>query len=125
MTQPKLDGAGAAKWDLLQEGLAGMTRVHGIVEQMALSVKRGEGAGKDVQRLKRAVTPLIGMLKGQYGAIADVLSAMLLAATRGGGDQTRLRVLRESVASVRFQLDAALTRVVEQHGEKEKKGNER
>jgi hypothetical protein len=116
MAQPKLDGAGAAKWETLQEALSGMNRVHAIIEHMALSVKRGEGAGRDAARLKRAVTPVIGLLKGQYGPIADYLSTMLLAATRGGGDQIRLRILRESAASVRLQLDNEVNKVLEKHG---------
>jgi len=54
-------------------------------------------------------------LKGQFGMIADQVSAMLLIATRAGGDQMKLRSLRESVAQIRIQLEIAIAKTKEKH----------
>jgi hypothetical protein len=63
----------------------------------------------------RAGTPLVGLLKPQFGMIADVVSSFLLIASRGGGDQAKVRSLREAVASIRAQLEIAVTKVKEKH----------
>jgi hypothetical protein len=47
--------------------------------------------------------------------IADQVTAMLLIATRGGGDQTKVRALRETVAQLRIQLEIAVTKTKEKH----------
>ena len=100
-TGPKLDGAGNVKIVTIHEAQVILQRCHGIVEMMALDVKNSRPISGGVQQLKRAATPLIGKLKGQYGMIADVVTAMLLAATRGGGDAQKVRGMREGIASVR------------------------
>lgn len=122
MPGPKLDGAGNVKLVTLHEAMAILQQCHGIVEGCAMDVKNNRPIGPGVQRLKRAATPLIGKLKGQYGMISDVVTAMLLAATRGGGDAIKVRGLREGIASVRTQLEIAEAKVIENHSvEKEKK----
>lgn len=121
MAGPKLDGAGNVKLVTLHEAMAILQQCHGIVESCAMDVKNNRPINAGVQRLKRASTPLIGKLKGQYGMIADVVIAMLLAATRGGGDAIKVRGLREGIASVRTQLEIAEAKVIENHSiEKEK-----
>ena len=114
-TGPKLDGAGNVKLVTIHEAQAILQRCHGIVEGMALDVKNSRPIAGGVQQLKRAATPLIGKLKGQYGMIADVVTAMLLAATRGGGDAQKVRGMREGIASVRTQLEIAEAKVLENH----------
>ena len=114
-TGPKLDGAGNVKIVTIHEAQAILQRCHGIVEMMALDVKNSRPIAGGVQQLKRAATPLIGKLKGQYGMIADVVTAMLLAATRGGGDAQKVRGMREGIASVRTQLEIAEAKVLENH----------
>ena len=74
-----------------------------------------------MQQLKRAATPLIGKLKGQFGMIADVVVAMLLAATRGGGDAQKVRGMREGITSVRTQLEIAEAKILEKHAVEDKK----
>ena len=115
MAGPKLDGAGNVKIVTIHEAQAILQRCHGIVEGMALDVKNSRPIAGGVQQLKRAATPLIGKLKGQYGMIADVVTAMLLAATRGGGDAQKVRGMREGIASVRTQLEIAEAKVLENH----------
>ena len=120
-TGPKLDGAGNVKIVTIHEAQAILQRCHGIVEMMALDVKNSRPIAGGVQQLKRAATPLIGKLKGQYGMIADVVTAMLLAATRGGGDAQKVRGMREGIASVRTQLEIAEAKVLENHAVEDKK----
>ena len=66
-------------------------------------------------QIRRAASPLVGLLKGQFGMIADQVTAMLLIATRGGGEQNKVRALRESVAQLRIQLEIAVTKTKEKH----------
>jgi hypothetical protein len=47
--------------------------------------------------------------------IADQVTALVLIATRSGGDQVKLRALREAVAQLRLQLEIAVTRTKEKH----------
>lgn len=116
MAGPKLDNAGAVKMKTLEEALAMVQTLHGLVERYAVDVKRKMPASTFPQQFKRQATPLVGQLKGQFGMISDQVAAMILAATRGGGgDQGRLRALREGVAQVRTALEIMQTRVKEQH----------
>lgn len=115
MAGVKLDGAGAQKMKTLEEALATMQTIHGHVERMAIDVKNQRGAGVIPQQIKRIATPLQGQLKGQFGLIADQVSAMILAAGRGGGEQTKVRALREFVGQIRQALEISATKVKEQH----------
>ncbi len=112
---PKLDGAGAAKLETLEDALAQLQRIHAMVERMAIAARTPQGAAPLVAQLKRTATPLVGQLRGQFGLIADQVAAMLLAASRGGSDQTRVRGLREGVAQIRTAIEIAIARVKEKH----------
>ena len=112
---PKLDGAGAAKLETLEEAIGQLQRLHGIVERMAIAVRGQQNTAQFGAQLRRAGSPMIGLLKGQFGMIADQITAMLLIATRGGGDQMKLRSLREAVAQIRIQLEIAVAKTKEKH----------
>lgn len=116
MAGPKLDGAGNVKIVTIHEAQAILQRCHGLVEMMAMDVKGSRPITGGIAQLKRAATPLIGKLKGQFGMISDVVVAMLLASTRaGGGDQTKVRTMREFIASIRQQLEIAEKQILEKH----------
>ena len=115
MAGTKLDGAGSAKMHVLEEAMAGLQRLHGLVEQMAMAIKRQENSGMYGLQIRRAASPLVGQLKPQFGMLSDGVTAMVLVATRGGNEQVKLRSLRESVASLRQQIDIAASKVKEQH----------
>jgi hypothetical protein len=115
MAGPKLDGAGTAKMATLDAALMELQRLHGVVETMAIAVKGNKPATTFLPQIKRIGTHLAGMLKGQFGMISDQITAMLLSATRGGGDQSRLRGLREGVAQVRVALEIAVAQTKEKH----------
>ena len=112
---PKLDGAGLAKLETLEEAAKEVQRIHGIVEHMALAVRSQQNTAQFGQQIRRTGSPLVGLLKGQFGMIADQVTALLLIATRGGGDQAKLRAMRETVAQIRTQLEIAAAKTREKH----------
>jgi hypothetical protein len=112
---PKLDGAGLAKIGTLEEAGAAVQRIHGIVERMALAIRSRQDTTQFGGQIRRAASPLVGLLKGQFGMIADQVAALVLVATRPGGDQVRLRSLREAVAQLKIQLEIAVTKTREKH----------
>jgi hypothetical protein len=118
---PKLDGAGVQKMKTLEDATTMLHRLHGLVETYAMAVKKAQPTSFTIQQIRRSLPPLIGLLKGQFGMIADQVAALNLIASRGSNEQTRLRVLREGVGSIRISMDIAMVRVKENHGEKEAK----
>ena len=116
---PKLDGAGIQKMKTLEDATTMIHRIHGLVETYAIAVKKSQPTSFTIQQIRRALPPLVGLLKGQFGMIADQVAGLNLVATRGSNEQTRLRVLREGVGSVRIAMDIAMVRVKENHAVKE------
>jgi hypothetical protein len=110
-----LDAAGTLKLETLDEALAHVQRLHAIVERMAVSVRAQQDTSAVSAQLRRTAAPLVGLLKPQFGLIADQVSSLLLASTRGGGDQARLRTMREGVAQLRLQIEIAGNRVRDRH----------
>ena len=115
MAGVKLDGAGTQKMKTLEEALLTLQTIHGMVERMAIEIKAQKPAGVLPHQIKRIAVPLQGQLKGQFSMIADVVAAMILCTGRGGGDQAKLRALREFVAQIRTALEIMVTKVKEQH----------
>ena len=115
MAGVKLDGAGAQKMKTLEEALKSVQRLHGLVERMAIEVKNQRAAGTLPHQVKRMAVPLQGQLKGQFGLISDQVTSMILATGRGGGDQLKVRALREHVAQVRQAIEIAASKVKDQH----------
>lgn len=110
-----VDAAGTLKLETLDEALAHVQRIHAIVERMAVSVRAQQDTSAVGAQLRRTAAPLVGLLKPQFGLIADQVSSLLLASTRGGGDQARLRTMREGVAQLRLQIEIAGNRVRDRH----------
>ena len=115
MGATKLDGAGAAKMKMLEESLANLQRVHGLVEQMAVAMKNKTSTAMYGMQICRAATPMIGQLKIQFGMLADQVAALVLVATRGGSEQVRLRSMREQVAHIRTAMEIMVKKVKEAH----------
>ena len=111
----KLDGAGTQKMKTLEEALVTVQSMHGMAERMALQVKNQQGVGLIPGQIKRIAVPLQGQLKGQFGIIADQVAGMLIAMGRGGGEQGKVRVLREAVAQLRTALEMAQSKVKKDH----------
>ena len=119
MAGPKLDGAGVQKLKTLEEATTMLHRLHGLVETYAIAVKKSQPSTYYVQQIRRALPPMIGLLKGQFGMIADQVAGLNLLATRGSNEQTRVRVLREGVGSIRIAIDVSMVRVKDTHAVKE------
>ena len=119
MAGPKLDGAGVQKLKTLEEATTMLHRLHGLVETYAMAVKKAQPTAHYIQQIRRALPPMVGLLKGQFGMISDQVASLNLLATRGSNEQTRVRVLREGVGSIRLALDIATLRVKENHAVKE------
>lgn len=111
----KLDGAGAVKLNTLVGAHLGIQRLHGIVEQMALTHAKNQNLGVLGMQFRRAASPLVGQLKGSFGMMADTVSAAILVAMRGGNESTKVRALRELIGSLKTQLEIATNRVKEHH----------
>ncbi len=111
----KLDGAGTQKMKTLEEALVTVQSIHGMVERMALQVKNQQGVGLVPGQIKRIAVPLQGQLKGQFGIIADQVAGMIIAMGRGGGEQGKVRVLREAVAQLRTALEMSQSKVKKDH----------
>ena len=113
----KLDGAGTQKMKTLEEALLAVGRMNAMVERGAMDVKAKKPLGVIPQQIKRVAVPLQGQLKGQFGLIADQVAGFVLQSSRGGGgDQSRIRSMREGLAQIKTALELNANKVKEQHG---------
>jgi len=111
----RIDGPGLAKLEALESAVALWQRVHAIIERMAGAQRMQQNLVPFRQQIQRAAAPLASLLKPQFGPISDMVTNLVLVSTRGGSDGARVRALRESVAQVKVQIDAAGSRVRKQH----------
>ncbi len=115
----KLDGAGLAKMNALEEASVQLQRVHGAVEQWALAIKRNQPATLYSMQIKRQLPTLAALLKAQFGMISDQVTAMNLVASRGGAEAPKIRALREGIAQVRVALEIAVAQTKDKHEQKD------
>jgi hypothetical protein len=115
MAGSKLDGAGVQKMKTLDEAITQAQRLHGVVETYALALKRAQNTSLKGMQVKRAISPIVGLLKPQFGLIADQVAALNLVAGRGGNEQTKVRILREGVGALKQALEIAAVRVKDRH----------
>lgn len=117
MAGMKLDGAGTQKMKTLEEGFLTLTRINAIIERAAVEAKANKPIGTAPQQIKRIAVPLQGQLKGQFGMIADQVASYILVITRGGGgDQGKIRTMREGLAQIKQSLEFAVSKTKELHG---------
>jgi hypothetical protein len=117
----KLDGAGQAKMKTLDDAMALLMRVHALVEQYALQVKRNAPGGHFLSGVRRQLPALTSMLKGQFGMISDQVLQVQLSSSRGASEQVRIRTLREGMAHIKTALEIAITQTIVKHAEKDEK----
>ena len=115
MSRTQLTGVGTQLMHTLEDAATHVQRLHGIVEKMAMAHKLQQPTAPFGQQLRRAATPLVGMLKVQYSVLADQVSGLILIATRGGNEQRKVSALREGVGQLRSALEIAMNKVNEQH----------
>jgi len=111
----KLDGAGVQKMKTLEEATAQLQKLHAVVEQYALALKQNKPTSLYGMQVKRALTPLVGLLKPQFGLISDQVASMNLVASRGGAETAKIRGLREGVGMLRQAFEIAIVRVKSNH----------
>jgi hypothetical protein len=111
----KIDGAGQAKLETLEHAVTLAQRLNTIVERMAQAHRNQQPLTQYRQQIQRAAAPVSSLLKSQFEPIADMVTNLLLVSTRGGTDANKVRSLREAVAQIRVQLEAAEARVRKQH----------
>jgi hypothetical protein len=115
----RLDGAGQAKMTTLDEAVVIHQRLHSLVENYALCVKNNKPSGGILQNIKRQFPLLAGKLKGQFGMISDLVTAVTMQATRGASEQMRVRQMREGMAAIRVQLEIAVAQTIAKHEAKD------
>ena len=111
----RIDGPGLAKLETLEQAVTLVQRLNTIVERMAQSMRNSQPLAQYRQQIQRAAAPIASLLKPQFEPISDMVTNVVLISTRGGSDQQKVRSLRESVAQIKVQLDAAESRVRKEH----------
>ena len=111
----KIDGAGLVKLETLEQAVTQVQRLNTIVERMAQSQRNSQPLAQYRQQIQRTAAPIASLLKSQFEQISDMITNIVLISGRGGSDQQKVRSLREAVAQIKVQLDAAESRVRKQH----------
>jgi hypothetical protein len=120
MAGPQLDGAGQVKMVTLEDAMVQFQRLHSTVENYALALKRAQPTGQFLLNFKRQMPALAGKLKGQFGMIADLVTAISMSASRGSSDAMRVRGMREGMASIKQQIEIAIAQTITKHEVKDK-----
>ena len=108
----KLTPSAQAKLSELDALMIRVHRCHALVEQFAAA--RGNA---DPIPVKRAFGELKRAFMGiGFDAIAQLAGSMEIAAGRGASANTKIRILREGMGSIRFQLELEQRSIV-QHGQ--------
>jgi len=115
MAGMKLDSAGVNKLKTLDEALLLLQRIHGLVEQYSMSLKRNQPTQALLMNIRRQLPTLAANLKNQFGMISDQVTAVNLAASRGASEAVRLRGMREGVAQVKQAIEIAMTQTKDKH----------
>jgi hypothetical protein len=111
----KLDSAGQNKMKTLDEALLLLQRIHGTVEQYGMALKRNMPTNVYMMNIRRQLPTLAANIKNQFGMIADQVTSVNLAASRGASEAVRLRGLREGIAQIRQALEIAITQTKDKH----------
>ncbi len=111
----KLDSAGTNKLKTLDEALLLLQRIHGLVEQYGMTLKRGQPTGVFTMNIRRQLPTLAENLKSQFGMIAEQVTSVNISAGRGASEQVRLRGMREGIAQIKTAIDIAITQTKDKH----------
>lgn len=115
MAGARLDSAGVNKLKTLEEAKLLLQRIHGLVEQYAMQVKRNQPASTFLMNIRRQLPTLAANLKNQFGMISDLVTSVVLASSRGASEAVRVRAMREGVAQIRQALEIAETQTKARH----------
>ncbi|MFO7892220.1 MAG: hypothetical protein R6U63_00680 [Longimicrobiales bacterium] len=85
--------------------------VHGMVEKYAVT-KNPKEAERMSQPMKRAFGKLkLDLMGAGFDNMSQLAGAMEIAAGRGGSARNKVRILREGVGSLRFQVEQEQRRI--------------
>jgi hypothetical protein len=116
MAKPTVDGPGQAKLEALELATSLAQTVHGLIEKYAIAIRTGQPTGNYGQQIKRAGTPLVGLLRSQFQLLGDLSTDIIVIATRGGGAETsKLRMLRERVGQLKSGIELSITSTIAKH----------
>jgi hypothetical protein len=115
MAGTRLDTAGLNKMKVLGDAMIQLQRIHGLVEQYAMALKRSQPTSTYSMNLRRQLPTLSENLKSYFGMIADQVMALNLASTRGSSEQVKVRTLREGVAQIRQAIEIAIAQTKDKH----------
>jgi hypothetical protein len=121
MAGTRLDSTGTIKLKTLDEALLRLQRIHGIVEQYGMAMKRNQPTTVYMMNIRRQLPSLAENLKSQFGLIAEQVTSISLAASRGASEQVRLRGLREGIAQVKTAIEIGMTQTKDRHAVVEEK----
>ncbi len=100
---PGLTPQAQAKLSMLEDFALKVQRLYGLVEQYAMDRTGGE---LQSMAIKRVVTQLKReFMSVGYDEMAQIASAMEMAAHRGTNQQFKTRVMRELVGNIRSQIE--------------------
>jgi hypothetical protein len=116
----KVDGPGLAKLETLDRAFKDIQRLNTVIERMAQAQRMNQPLAAFRQQIHRAATPVASLLKIQFGPIADMITNLVLVSTRGGNDQQKVRLLRESLAQIKVHLEMADAKVKKDHALEDK-----
>ena len=110
-----IDGPGLAKLETLDAAMTHLQRVNSIVERMAAAARIQQSTAPFKQQIVRAASPMVGLLKAQFDQISEHVSHLIVLTSRGTTESMRIRGLREAVAQIRTQIEAAASRTKQIH----------
>jgi hypothetical protein len=115
MAGTRLDTSGLNKMKVLDDAAMQLQRIHGLVEQYAMALKREQPTSTFSMNLRRQLPTLSENLKSYFGMIADQVMALNLASTRGSSEHVKVRTLREGVAQIRQSIEIAIAQTKDKH----------
>jgi hypothetical protein len=110
-----LDSAGTIKMKVLDDAMLMVQRLNGLVENYAISAKKGVPAPAIVQNIKRQLVTLAANLKSQFGMISDQVTNVYVSSSRGASDAGRVRALREGLAQIKQGVEIGMTQTIAKH----------
>jgi hypothetical protein len=110
-----LDSSGTIKMKVLDDAVLAMQRLNGLVENYAISAKKGVPAPAIVQNIKRQLVTLAANLKTHFGMISDQVTNVYISSSRGASDAGRVRSLREGLAQIKQGIEIGMVQTIAKH----------
>ncbi|HEX6306687.1 MAG TPA: hypothetical protein VFZ69_00800 [Longimicrobiales bacterium] len=107
---PKLSPSATARLSVLNEFMARVQRVHGLVEQYATNRMNPD---QHLMPMTRAFSQLkLQFMGAGFDSMSQLCGSMEIASKRGLSYMQKVRILRDGVGSLKFQLEMEQRAVV-------------